>query len=166
MRACASNRNAATLCGVSAKNMVTLSFALSAGDAAAEAGIEDNSGRLLVYKLGGTETLPVHKTAEHVLASIPADFDADAVQAGSDTFHRWCLVCHGPGAVGGGVVPDLRMAAPEIYDSLEAIVLWGAFEANGMPRFDQWLNAEDVDAIRTYLLARRATLIAEREAAQ
>jgi len=142
------------------------SFALSAGDAAAEAGIEDNSGRLLVYKLGGTDHLPVHKTAEHVLEALPADFDAEAVQNGSDTFHRWCLVCHGPGAVGGGVVPDLRMAAPAIYDSLEAIVLGGALEANGMPRFDRWLETKDVDAIRIYLLARRAELIAEREAAR
>ena len=31
MRACASNRNAARLCGISTKNMVTLSFILSAG---------------------------------------------------------------------------------------------------------------------------------------
>jgi branched-chain amino acid transport system permease protein len=31
MRACASNREAAALCGVPTKNMVTLSFALSAG---------------------------------------------------------------------------------------------------------------------------------------
>jgi branched-chain amino acid transport system permease protein len=31
MRACASNRSAATLCGISARNMVTLSFVLSAG---------------------------------------------------------------------------------------------------------------------------------------
>jgi branched-chain amino acid transport system permease protein len=31
MRACSSNRNAARLCGISAKNMVTLSFVLSAG---------------------------------------------------------------------------------------------------------------------------------------
>jgi branched-chain amino acid transport system permease protein len=31
MRACAANRDAARLCGVSARNMVTLSFVLSAG---------------------------------------------------------------------------------------------------------------------------------------
>ena len=31
MRACSANRSAATLCGISARNMVTLSFALSAG---------------------------------------------------------------------------------------------------------------------------------------
>ncbi|MFC1769621.1 branched-chain amino acid ABC transporter permease [Nitrospirota bacterium] len=31
MRACSANRQAATLCGISARNMVTLSFALSAG---------------------------------------------------------------------------------------------------------------------------------------
>lgn len=141
------------------------SFALSGGDAAAEAGITDNSGRLLVYKLGGTDTLPIHEAVERNLAALPADFDAEDVQAGSDTYHRWCLVCHGPGAVGGGVLPDLRMSAPEIYDSLEAIVLGGAFEANGMPRFDRWLESKDVLAIRTYLLTRRALLITERGAA-
>ncbi len=141
------------------------SFALSGGDAAAEAGIKDNSGRLLVYKLGGTDSLPVHEEVERVLAALPADFEAADVKTGSDTYHRWCLVCHGPGAIGGGVVPDLRMATPEIYDSLEAIVLGGALEGTGMPRFDRWLEAKDVDAIRTYLLSRRATLIAERKAA-
>ena len=31
MRACAANRRAATLCGINTKNMVTLSFVLSAG---------------------------------------------------------------------------------------------------------------------------------------
>lgn len=136
-------------------------FALSGGEAAAEAGVDDNSGRLLVYTLGGTAKLPVHETRERQIAALPADFDGAAIKQGSDTFHRWCLVCHGPGAVGGGVLPDLRMSAPEIYDSLEAIVLGGAFEANGMPRFDRWLKPADVDAIRTYLLARRAELLAE-----
>ena len=95
------------------------------------------------------------------LAAIPAEFEPEAVQHGSDVYHRWCLVCHGPGAVGGGVLPDLRMAKPAIYETLDAIVLGGAFQANGMPRFDQWIGSEEVDAIRTYLLARRAALLAE-----
>jgi hypothetical protein len=32
-----------------------------------------------------------------------------------------------------------------------------------MPRFDVWLRRDDVAAIRSYLLSRRAALLAERE---
>ncbi|MCB9726792.1 MAG: PQQ-dependent dehydrogenase, methanol/ethanol family [Spirochaetaceae bacterium] len=136
------------------------SFPLSAGEAAKAAGVHDLTGRLLVYKLGGQAKLPVHEVREREIAALPADFTPEEVQAGSDTYHRWCLVCHGPGAISGGVLPDLRKAAPEIYDSLEAIVLGGAFEGNGMPRFDRWLEPTDVAKIRTYLLARRARMLA------
>jgi quinohemoprotein ethanol dehydrogenase len=65
-------------------------------------------------------------------------------------------VCHGIGAVGGGVLPDLRTSDPAIYDSLAAIVLQGARSPMGMPRFDAFLKPDDVKAIRAYLLARRA----------
>ena len=36
------------------------------------------------------------------------------------------------GRLGGGVLPDLRKSAPEIYAMLPEIVLRGAFEKNGM----------------------------------
>ncbi|MEZ4332649.1 MAG: PQQ-dependent dehydrogenase, methanol/ethanol family [Myxococcota bacterium] len=134
-------------------------FPLSAGDAALEAGVTDNTGRLLVFKLGGQAALPVQETMRRALAAIPAELDAAQVERGSATFHQWCLVCHGAGAVGGGVLPDLRRAAPEIYAMLPEIVLRGAFEGRGMPRFDRWLVEEDVAAIRAYLLARRAALV-------
>jgi hypothetical protein len=45
---------------------------------------------------------------------------------------------------------------------LPEIVLRGAFEKNGMPRFDRWLDADDVEAIRAYLLSRRARLVEAR----
>ena len=56
----------------------------------------------------------------------------------------------------GGVLPDLRMSDPAIYDALDAIVLQGARSPLGMPRFDAFLSQDDVAAIRAYLLARRA----------
>ncbi len=138
-------------------------FALTAGDAAAAAGVtrDTNDGRLLVFRLGGTAKLPVHEATLKELAAIPAGFDAAQVKRGSDTYHRWCGVCHGPGVVSGGVLPDLRKADPAIYDGLDAIVLGGARVANGMPRFDTWLAPEDVAAIRAYVLTRRAALLAE-----
>ncbi len=140
-------------------------FALAAGDAAAAAGVSDNVGRLLVFKLGGTAKLPVTERLERELAELPADFDAEQVHRGTLTYHRWCGVCHGPGVVSGGVLPDLRKASSAIYDALEDIVLRGARLQNGMPRFDAWLTAADVEDIRAYLLSRRAALVAERKRA-
>ena len=133
-------------------------FALSGGDAAAAAGVrrETNTGRLLVFRLGGTDQLPVQQAEAAELAAIPANFSKALVKRGSDTYARYCAVCHGIGAVGSGVLPDLRKAAPAIYDALPAIVLQGARSPNGMPRFDAFLNQNDVAAIRAYLLARRA----------
>lgn len=139
-------------------------FALAAGDAAAAAGVTDNTGRLLVYKLGGRTRLPVHEVLERELEALPAELDAELVQQGNFTYHRYCGVCHGAGAVSGGVLPDLRKSAPAVYDTLDEIVLRGALLQNGMPRFDAWIGPRDVAALRAYLLSRRAALIATRQA--
>ena len=138
-------------------------FPVIGGDAAAAAGVtpETNQGRLLVYKLGGRAKLPVHEAIERELAALPADFDAERVRRGNVTYHRWCARCHGVGAVSGGVIPDLRHSDPAIYPAFDAIALQGARLGNGMPRFDGWLDADDIDAVRAYVLTRRAALLAE-----
>ncbi|MEN8162332.1 MAG: c-type cytochrome, partial [Myxococcota bacterium] len=138
-------------------------FALVAGDAAAAAGVSDNTGRLLVWKLGGTAKLPEQEVAERELLALAVDADAETVQRGNHVFHRWCATCHGVGAVSGGVLPDLRKSDPGIYDILDDVVLRGALLQNGMPRFDVWLRRDDVALIRSYLLSRRAALLAEKE---
>ena len=133
-------------------------FALAGGDAAAAAGVhlESNFGRLLVYRLGGTATLSTQRAAHPVIPALPNKFDDALVKRGSITFGRWCAGCHGVGAVSGGVLPDLRLSDPAIYDALGAIVLQGARSPLGMPRFDAFLNKDDVEALRAYLLVRRA----------
>jgi quinohemoprotein ethanol dehydrogenase len=135
-------------------------FALLGGEAGAAAGVRDNAGRLLVFRLGGQTKLPVQEAEERELAELPADLDPELVKQGKRTYHHWCMTCHGVGAVSGGVLPDLRKSDPRIYDALDAIVLGGARAGAGMPRFDAWLGADDVAAIRAYLLARRAALLA------
>jgi hypothetical protein len=45
-------------------------------------------------------------------------------------------------------------------DSFERIVRQGAYSGLGMPAFD-WLTDADVTALRGYVLARRAALLAE-----
>lgn len=141
-------------------------FALAAGDAAAAAGVTDNTGRLLTFALGGTAKLPVHEVEERELAAVPVELDPALVKQGNLVYHRWCSVCHGPGAVSGGVLPDLRKSEPAVYDILPDIVLRGARLPQGMPRFDRWLGTDDVAAVRSYVLARRAALRAERAAAE
>ncbi len=136
-------------------------FALAAGDAAAAAGVTDNTGRLLVFRLGGTAKLPAKVLEERELADLPAEFDPGQVLAGNHTYHRWCGTCHGPGVVSGGVLPDLRKSEPAIYEVLGDIVLRGARLPNGMPRFDAWLDEGDVENLRAYVLAQRSKLTSE-----
>jgi mono/diheme cytochrome c family protein len=71
------------------------------------------------------------------------------------------MPCHGFGVVSSGVVPDLRRSDPAVYPLMEEIVLRGARLPAGMPRFDTWLGPEEVEAIRAYVLSRRAALAAE-----
>jgi quinohemoprotein ethanol dehydrogenase len=136
-------------------------FALASADPPKETIRSDNAGRVIVYKLGGTGRLETPSNPRELPAPVIADLDPREVQRGHDVFHLWCITCHGPSAIAGGTIPDLRFSSEARYDALESIVLSGAFEAKGMPRFDAWLDADDVAAIRVYLLDRRAALLAE-----
>jgi quinohemoprotein ethanol dehydrogenase len=142
-------------------------FALVAGDAAAAAGVSQpaNAGRLLVFELGGKARLPVHEALERELAAVPAELDPALVAQGNLAYHRWCAFCHGYGVVSGGTLPDLRRSEPAVYEQMEEIALGGARVPLGMPRFDEFLGAEDIATIRSYVLSRRAALLAERRSA-
>ncbi len=132
-------------------------FALVGGDAAAAAGANP-SGRLLTFALGGDEALTAQPGPAREPTPLPVDASAAAVARGNALYHEWCATCHGIGAVGGGVLPDLRYAAPSTYEHLDEIVLEGAYEPKGMPGFGDWLDADDLDALRAYLLSRAAAL--------
>jgi PQQ-dependent dehydrogenase (methanol/ethanol family) len=138
-------------------------FALFAGDAAAAAGVTNNAGRLLVWKLGGTAALPVAAPVERPVAPIDEPLDEAAVKRGFSSYHRACTMCHGVGAEGGGVIPDLRKSQPEVLAlaNLLAVVREGAYLARGMPNLSQWVSPGDVADIRAYLLSRRAALPSE-----
>jgi len=124
-------------------------FALVGGDAAAVNQVR-NVGRLLTYKLGGKVALPVvPEPPRQLMASAPA---ADAVvKKGEALFSTYCMVCHGAGAVGGGVLPDLRYMPPEIEAGFSTIVVHGALRTKGMPKFGEWLNENDAATLLAYL---------------
>jgi len=130
-------------------------FALNGGDAAAAAGVR-GGGRVLVFRLGGTaESLPPPPAAPpRSLPPEPAAGSEAAIERGASLFSANCAACHGVGAVGGGVTPDLRFSPPEVRKAFDEIVLRGAFESRGMPNLGAVLGTEELDAIQLYLAAR------------
>jgi quinohemoprotein ethanol dehydrogenase len=135
-------------------------FALVGGDAARAAGVEARDGRLVVFTLGATGELPARPAPEppRELAAMPTSASAEQVRAGFLLFNSHCAVCHGIGAVGGGVLPDLRLSEQRVFDGWGEIVLEGRYQDRGMPGFSQFLDADKLELVRAYVLSRRALI--------
>ena len=114
-----------------------------------------NFSRVLAYKLGGTHALP-EKPPLPVRPTPPDRFgDQTMVDHGAFLFGRSCVICHGAGAIGGGVLPDLRFS-PMISseDAFRGVVIDGALADRGMVSFAAMYSADDAEAIRAYLVNR------------
>jgi len=119
-------------------------------------GFPRNISRLLVFKLGGTARLPAAPRL-NALALDPPAFTGSEAQAtrGAQVFGRYCSVCHGDAAIAGALNPDLRRSgALTDASAMKAIVIGGALHENGMVSFKSALTAEDVEAIRQYVIKR------------
>jgi quinohemoprotein ethanol dehydrogenase len=113
-------------------------------------------GRLLVFKLGGTATIPPY---EHVVRPVPMPtFKLAAskaeIEEGRKVFANTCARCHGGEAISGGSVPDLRYAADSTHEMFEEIVLGGARREFGMPSFTGDISSAQVRLIHAYILDR------------
>jgi quinohemoprotein ethanol dehydrogenase len=115
-------------------------------------------GRLLTFALNAKQPLPEVDARARTVTAVASDASPERIDAGSTLFAQWCSVCHGIGAGGGGATPDLRYSSAATYDKYADIVLEGKYAGRGMPSFKRWLTTDDVDAIRAYLLKRRAAL--------
>ena len=113
-------------------------------------------GRLLVFSLGGTATLPptvaprgpVPAPTIH-LASSKVD-----IAEGGALFRSYCSRCHSfsSNLVKGGAVPDLRRTNAATHTAFEAIVIGGARKVLGMPSFAKDLTPAQVRLIQAYVL--------------
>jgi mono/diheme cytochrome c family protein len=130
-------------------------FALNGGAAAAAAGVR-GGGRVLAFRLDGrANPLPPPPPAPpRHLPPPPPEGSEVPIERGAALFSAHCAACHGVGAVGGGVTPDLRFSPPEIRDAFAEIVLDGAFSARGMPSFAATLSKTDLPPILLYLAQR------------
>ncbi len=128
-------------------------FYLVAGFAADKVGNPDN-GRILVYKIGGTASLPKPDLTKIEMPKPPAaTAPAEVAVAGHAKFNRYCLVCHGYNVIGGGVIPDLRYS-PLIANgaAFKDVVIGGSRKSLGMVSFAGKLSDADVEAIRAYVI--------------
>jgi alcohol dehydrogenase (cytochrome c)/quinohemoprotein ethanol dehydrogenase len=120
------------------------------------AGEPINRSRILTFKLGGDATLPPTSDAMRDLPDTSDyEFDDDRVQSGFRSYDRFCAGCHGAGAVGGGVIPDLRYS-PLLGNSRawQEVVNEGSLEERGMVSFKEELSIDDAESIRMFVIAR------------
>ncbi|MDR0781269.1 MAG: PQQ-dependent dehydrogenase, methanol/ethanol family [Pseudomonadales bacterium] len=115
-----------------------------------------NYARLLVYKLGGSATLPEPVSYSPPVLNPPANFgDAALLAQGEARYLEHCSSCHGT-SVGrvSSLFPDLRYAAALNAEApFKAIVIDGALQNNGMVSFAQYLTPQDAEAIRAYVVS-------------
>jgi quinohemoprotein ethanol dehydrogenase len=120
-------------------------------------------GRLLAFKLNGGTTLPADPPIAPTLQTLPtAAFSAADIAAGTAgeaSYYEYCARCHGPGAAGSNVIPDLRRSASIAQpDAWQRIVSDGALESRGMIGWSKYLNREQVDMIRLFVVEQARTL--------
>lgn len=121
-----------------------------APSAAGEPPPYDNSGRLIVLKLGGGP-VPVAErlTPLPFLAGLGPQ-PAELVDRGRGLYRMNCARCHG--AFGErSQFPDLRRMPRETWDGFDDIVLAGARRPAGMASFADVLTPADSRAIRAYI---------------
>ncbi len=129
-------------------------FALLGGKGTAMLG-QENHSRILAFSLEGKEQLPAIEKVVKAIPEPPAgEVDAAQWAMGKDLYHERCSVCHGTGAVGGGVLPDLRYASAETHAKWDAIVLGGLLRDRGMPSFAPIFGKADSDAIHAFVIER------------
>ncbi|HUL41712.1 MAG TPA: PQQ-dependent dehydrogenase, methanol/ethanol family [Burkholderiales bacterium] len=128
-------------------------YPLLEGSQSGASGNTRNISRVLAFKLGGkTKLPPVRDTTKLVLNPPPDTADAETVASGERLFDQYCSVCHGEGAVSGGVVPDLRASSYLADETFYDVLLHGGLKGAGMASFATVLDREQATAIRKYLI--------------
>jgi PQQ-dependent dehydrogenase (methanol/ethanol family) len=129
-------------------------YALSAGFAYDEA-VGPTIGKVVTFKLGGQGTIADVDLPQIETTPKAARFgDAEMIANGLTHYARNCAVCHGPYTQSSGVLPDLRWS--EVTGDSELwydIVYEGTQAGNGMVSFANVLSADEIEAIRAYVLA-------------
>lgn len=119
-----------------------------------------NANRLLVFKLDGGPVKMPDPLPPLEVASAPPPQKAGVTPAmiaqGQGLFFQNCAICHSNQL--RSTAPDLRRMQPATHEMFGAIVRDGLLLPGGMPRWDDLLSVQDVDAIHAWLIAEQGAL--------
>lgn len=142
-------------------------FFLMAGALAPDPGAKIN-GRVYAFKLGGTATAPP-LAFQRAPAPRPPEVRATPgeVAQGEALYGQFCFMCHGLGAVTGGVLPDVRtgMSLRSAEAWADAVVR-GSRRDKGMPGFAEYLTLEAAELIRAYVARQARSLYVSEQRSQ
>ncbi|UVO50294.1 PQQ-dependent dehydrogenase, methanol/ethanol family [Sphingomonas sp. SUN019] len=127
---------------------------LSIGYAIGAARDVPNVPRLIVFKLAAKGKLPATTPQDSSPVALPASTGTSAqIGEGQLLFGRYCQVCHGASAGGGGVLPNLqRSATLGDADAWKSILIDGALAKNGMVSFAKVMTPEQAQLVRLYVI--------------
>lgn len=114
-----------------------------------------NRSRVITFALDGNKSLPrVDNAAPGKPVIVSTTADPATIAMGKDAYHRTCVACHGPGAISGGLAPDLRYSGT-IADAAtwSSVVSDGALAERGMVGFKGNFTPQQIEAIRAYVAA-------------
>jgi quinohemoprotein ethanol dehydrogenase len=109
--------------------------------------------RLVAFSLEGNTQLPASPPplVTNPLAAPEFGVDAAVASGGMLEFETTCGLCHGPGAIAGGMAPDLRASGVVLSESGFAdVVREGTRLSKGMPAYSE-LSDEQLLALRHYI---------------
>jgi alcohol dehydrogenase (cytochrome c)/quinohemoprotein ethanol dehydrogenase len=140
-------------------------FAIAGGEIARDKRAPVNTPRVLAFSLNGKHALPAPSmVARPSIQLPPSSAPAAVIAKGKALYHPYCSNCHGDAAVSGSFLPDLRNS-PALLDTAtwQRIVHDGQLQSRGMVGFAAELNNDDLEAIRSYVIARAHEMNAEQK---
>lgn len=110
-------------------------------------------GRVLAFKLKGGAAMPPPAITHVNMEVPPEDVTGTPEQLfnGQQKYAQYCSICHGAGVTSGSQIPDLKYLAESGYARWDAVVLMGAYEGLGMPKFDHVLTEQDSADVKAFV---------------
>jgi quinohemoprotein ethanol dehydrogenase len=119
-----------------------------------------NMGRILAFKLGGSETpLPPEQVVIKTPEPPETKIKEELIAKGASVYVAYCETCHGGfGDKHFSQHPDLSKLVLAKHQVFNDIVLKGILSENGMANFSNSLSKDDVEAIHNFLLKKQTEL--------
>jgi len=122
-----------------------------------------NRSRVLVFELGGTNSLPEPEPIARRQPEPPPQIDdAALVERGKLLYHDACFACHGADVISSSSqMPDLRYMSATKHKLFLPITLDGKLHEAGMGAYKEWVSEEEATAIHAYVIQEAHKVLAE-----